>query len=250
MSIFLKKILKVMPFCIAAVISGHTLAIPYQVLMDDVVSANWADMHDGVGDLYDTGSVKQIDVNYQERVTWGNSATGDPDPQFWESLQYGNNHKAIFANQGGTEVLEVEINGLNGHTVELKQVILGRWYPDAINTLGSDWRLYDGAWNLLDSGNTVMTDFVDYFLNFNFGSFDTLRFQLGHDNWDNGIIGFTFDTDVANGVLDLVRDDIEAPTPNVPVTPPNINVSEPSISALFALCIGLLMLRGRERGFQ
>ena len=57
-------------------------AVPYQVLMDDVVSGNWAPMHDGVGDLYDGASVKQVDVSYTERVDWGNSNINDDDPQF------------------------------------------------------------------------------------------------------------------------------------------------------------------------
>ena len=94
-------------------IPAFAMATPYQILMDDVESANWAPMHDGVGDLYDTLSVKQVEVAYTVKTVFG--VTGivqEDDPQFWEAAEYGDFHKAIFAPVGGSDVLEIEISGL------------------------------------------------------------------------------------------------------------------------------------------
>ena len=59
----LVKLLGVVSLYFSAI--GSLAALPlYQVLMDDVVSSNWAPMHDGIGDLYDTNGVKQVEVTY------------------------------------------------------------------------------------------------------------------------------------------------------------------------------------------
>lgn len=220
------------------------LATPYQVLMDDVESANWAPMHDGVGDLYDAMNVKQVDVTYTVKTTFGAAGTLlVDDPQFWEAAEYGDFHKAIFAPQGGSDVLEIEISGLNGHLIDLTQVVMGRWFPDGTNTLATDWKVFDDQWNEIFDATTVMTDYIDYSSNLNLGSFSTLRFQMGHDNWDNGVIAFTYDTDVENGVLDLRRDDISAPTPDITPTP----VPAPATLALFVIGLGMLRIGKRAR---
>lgn len=236
----LSKTLRIAATLSFALGSSVAIAVPYQVHMDNVLNlSNWATMDNGVGDLYDGGGTKQVEVSYTERAGFGNTAPSS-DVQFWESLEYGDNHKAIFGNQGGVDVIEVEITGLNGHLIDLSQVIVGRWYPDGINTLGSDWAVYDGSWNLLASGSTLMTDFVDYFLNFSVGSFNTVRFQLGDDNWDNGIIAFTYETDVSGGTLDLDLNRVDDPTPNQPGSGPvSSGSSVPEPSAILLIGLGL-----------
>ena len=235
----LTKSLRIAATLTFALGSSVALAVPYQVHMDNVLNlANWATMDNGVGDLYDGGGTKQVEISYTERAGFGNTAPST-DVQFWESLEYGDNHKAIFGNSGGVDVIEVEITGLNGHLIDLSQVIVGRWYPDGIDTLGSNWAVYDGDWNLLSDGFTLMTDFVDYFLDFSLGSFETVRFQLGDDNWDNGIIAFTYETDVSDGTLDLNLDRVDNPTPNLPGSGPSSPGTVPEPSAIILLGVGL-----------
>lgn len=231
------KLLAAAAAAASMLVSAPAMAIPYQVHMDNVDNLfNWSNMDDAIGDLYDTSGVKQVEVSYQERVTFGNSAIGDPDPQFWQAPEYGDYHGALFANAGGVEVLEVEITGLNGNLVSLESVIMGRWYPDGINTLDSDWAAYDGDWNLLASGNTVMTEFIDYDIDLSTAKFETVRFQMGDDNWDNGLIAFTYDVDVV-GTLDMSIDGTDAPTPGVPGSGPT---TVPAPMSLWFLLAGLL----------
>jgi hypothetical protein len=227
---------------IAACAAGVTPAVwaspyTYQVSMDAVDNlANWATIDNGIGDLYDDASVKQVDVTYSLLANFGNAAALGTDPQFWNSLEYGNRHRAIFGPSGGTDVLQIKIAGLNGNTIDLSQVVMGRWFPDPINTLGSDWRVYDGSWNLLASGDNLMSDFVDYPVSFNFGSLSTVYFQFGDDNWDNGVISFSYITDV-RGSLDMRLDRDDSPT--VPAPSPN-PVPAPSSLLLALAAVGLM----------
>ncbi len=227
-------------------LSAPASAVPYQVKMDAVDNlANWSTVDNGIGDLYDSTSTKQVDVTYRLRSGFGNTAALATDPQFWNSLEYGDRHRAIFGPAGGVDVVDVEIAGLNGNLISLSQVIMGRWFPDGINTLGSDWRVYDDAWNLLASGNTVMTDFIDYTVGFNLGSYSAVRFQFGDDNWDNGIIAFTYTSDIV-GSLDMRLDRNDAPT----VPPPNPNpnpVPAPSSLLLALAALGALRWVTRAR---
>ncbi len=229
----------------AAVVSSPALAIPYQMHMDNVDNLlNWSAMDDAIGDLYDASGTKQIEVSYAERVNFGNTTFGDPDPQFWQAPEYGDGHAAMFANAGGTEVLEVEITGLNGNLVSLKEVVMGRWYPDGINTLGSNWAVYDDSWNLLASGNTLMTEYIDYTIDLSTALFETVRFQMGEDNWDNGLIAFTYETDVV-GTMDLSIDNNNTPTPSLPGSGPATAVPAPTSIGL--LLLGLLGMRARAK---
>jgi len=228
--------------------SPSSFAGLYTVSMDNVLNlANWATMDNGVGDLYDGNGDKQVEVTYTERVAFGNTAPAGNAVQFWNSLEYGDRHRAIFGNLGGTDVIEIEITGLNGNLIDLTQVIVGRWFPDGIDTLGSDWAIYDTSWNQLVSGFTEMTEFVDYSLDFNLGAHETVRFQLGDDNWDNGVIAFSYATDVADGVLDLSLDRVDDPTPEVEGSgpaPEDNPVPAPTTVLLLALGLAGLRLRG------
>lgn len=224
--------------------ASPALATPYQMHMDNVDNLlNWSSMDDAIGDLYDGTGTKQVDVSYSERSNFGNTTFSSPDPQFWQSPEYGDYHAAMFADLGGTEVLEVEITGLNGNLVSLKNVILGRWYPDGINTLASQWAAYDGDWNLLASGNTLMTEFIDYSIDLNTAMFETVRFQMGEDNWDNGLIAFTYETDVV-GVMDMSIDNSNTPTPGISGSGP---VSVPAPASIAMLLSGLFGLAAMAR---
>jgi hypothetical protein len=230
---------------IFAAAASPAFAIPYEMHMDNVDNLlNWSEMDDAVGDLYDGVGAKQIEVSYTERVNFGNTTFGDPNPQFWQALEYGDYHAAMFADAGGTDVLEVEITGLNGNQVSLKDVTMGRWYPDGLNTNDTDWAVYDGDWNLLMGSNTVMSEFIDYTVDLNTALFETVRFQMGDDNWDNGLIAFTYETDVV-GSMDLSINDNHAPTPEITGSGTAASVPEPA--SIILLLTGLFGLRLTSR---
>lgn len=235
-----KKLATYASALIFAAAASPAFAIPYQMHMDNVDNLlNWSIMDDAVGDLYDGVGTKQIEVSYTERVNCGNTTFGDPDPQFWQAPEYGDYHAAMFANSGGTDVLEVEITGLNGNLVSLKDVSMGRWYPDGVHTNDTNWAVYDGDWNLLMGGNTVMSDFIDYTVDLNTALFETVRFQMGDDNWDNGLIAFTYETDVV-GSMDLSIDNNHAPTPAITGSGA---ASVPAPASIILLLAGLFGLR-------
>ena len=195
----------------------------YQVKMDEVESADWAYLTQDVGDLY-VNNNKQVDMTYRIRNNWGNAedltiSDSYKVPQFWQSTEYGKQHKAIFITDNtydGSWKLEIEIAGLNGNKVTLSQLVLGNWIKDnKPDALESTWRIYDGNWKLLKEGVSSMVDSKDYSYDFDFSKFSKIYIQLGKDNWDNGIISFSYKTGVADGVLDIRNDNQDSATPEI-----------------------------------